>query len=225
GWYRVPVFVTSAFLTSVKLGQWSILFTAALFFPVLAVISAAKPQDALPVLASSTKSSTAVFAGLGGIALVAVSFLIFPQWVAEWSAAIRHAPHMTPLILRPGGVLVLAALMKWRRPETWLLLGLVATPHSWGWYAVLPMFTIPASFGEAVFLAGTALAGDWYANTVLDPQTVGGLTSSVGSIIIVTICLPCVAMILRRPNAGESPWWLPRPLSCPLISGRVRGAP
>ena len=36
GWYRIPLFTTGAFIASAQLGQWSILFTAALFIPALA---------------------------------------------------------------------------------------------------------------------------------------------------------------------------------------------
>src|SRR5688572_17723882 len=53
GWHRVPVFASLPFITSVWLGQWSMLFTAALFLPWVAVVSAIKPQTALPIVAAS----------------------------------------------------------------------------------------------------------------------------------------------------------------------------
>ena len=109
--------------------------------------------------------------------------------------------------MRIGGPLLLIALLRWRRPETWLVLTLAVSPQSWGWYGTLPIFTVPRNFGESVFLAATALIGVWYADNVLDPTSLDSLVAAVGSVIVVTIYLPAVFLILRRKNIGPSPVW------------------
>jgi hypothetical protein len=208
GWYRVPLFTTTAFIVSAQLGQWSILFTAALFLPQLLFFSAAKPQAAMAILAATKDRRGILAAVVGGLVLLTISLLMSPHWIASWVDAVSNATHMEPPIIRMAGPLVLIALLRWRRPETWLLLTLAASPQSWGWYGTLPIFTVPRNFGESVFLAATALIGVWYADNVLNPTSLDGLVAAVGTVIVVSIYLPAVFLILRRKNEGPSPAWL-----------------
>lgn len=208
GWYRIPLFTTGAFIASAKLGQWSILFTAALFFPALAFFSAVKPQAALPILAASTNRRALWAALIGGIVLLSGSLLLDAHWIPGWLAAVNRSANMDPPILRFGGPILLITLLRWRRPETWLLLTLAASPQSWGWYNTLPLFTIPQSFGESVLLAAVALFGGWYADNMLSPGSLDELVRSVGTTIVLTIYIPSAILILRRPNETELPAWL-----------------
>lgn len=208
GWYRTPLFVSGAFLTSAKLGQWSILLTAALFIPQIAFFSAAKPQGALPILAGSVSRRALVAAAIGAVVLLAASLVLDRHWIPGWLAAVGRTANMEPPIVRRGGLLLLITLLRWKRPETWLLLTLAASPQSWGWYNTLPLFTIPRNFGESVLLAGTALIGAWYADNVLNPASLDELVGSVGTVIVLTIYLPCAIMILGRPKDAVPPAWL-----------------
>ena len=216
GWYRSPLFVTGAYLTSAKLGQWSILLTAALFIPQIAFLSVAKPQGALPILAGSVSKRALWAALIGAVVLVAASLLLDPHWIPSWLGAMRRTANMEPPILRLGGPLLLITLLRWKRPETWLLLTLAASPQSWGWYNTLPLFTIPQTFGESVLLTAIALLGAWYADNMLTPGSLDDLVRSVGATIVLTIYLPCALLILRRSNDTTPPAWMwfarrPRP--------------
>ena len=208
GWQRIPIFATVAFITSARLGQWSILFTASIFFAPLSILSCAKPQASLPILAGTTDKRALWFALIGALLLIALSFLLLPGWAASWIAAIQKTSSMEPPIMRIGGPLLLLTLFRWRRPESWLLLTLAVLPQSWGWYNTLPLFVIPKSFGESVLLAATALAGSWFADNALNPQSVDSLTRSVGAVIVFTIYLPAMILILRRSNDVEPPAWM-----------------
>jgi hypothetical protein len=208
GWYRLPLFTTSAFIASAQLGQWSILFTAALFLPQILFFSIAKPQASIAILAATRERRGILAAVAGSLFLLAVSLILSPHWITSWIDAVARTTQMEPPIARFGGLAVLVVLLRWRRPETWLLLVLAASPQSWGWYGTLPIFTIPKNFGESVFLAATALVGAWYADNVLNPTTIDGLVSSVGTVIVMTIYLPAALLILRRKNEGPSPLWL-----------------
>jgi hypothetical protein len=208
GWYRIPLFTTTAFIASAQLGQWSILFTAALFLPALLFLSVAKPQSSIAILAA-TKERHGIRAAIwGAVILLIISLIVSPHWVGSWFHAVSKATQMEPPIVRLGGPILLIVLLRWRRPETWLLLMLAASPQSWGWYGTLPIFTIPKNFSESVFLAGTALIGAWYADNVLNPASLDALARSVGAVIVVTIYLPAAFLILRRENKGPSPAWL-----------------
>lgn len=208
GWYRVPLFITGAFISSVQLGQWSMLFTAALFLPLLAFLSIAKPQGALPILSASLEKRAPWAAVIGMVTLLSISLVMSPHWIPRWLDAIGNTTAMEPPIMRLGGPLLLITLFRWRRPETWLLLTLAALPQSWGWYNTLPLFAIPGTFAESVVLAGTAMMGAWYADTQLEATSIDGLVRSVGAVIVITIYLPAALMILRRKNEGPSPFWL-----------------
>jgi hypothetical protein len=209
GWYRLPIFVTEAFAASARLGQWSIILTAALFLPFLGAIAIAKPQAALPILAGA-KSSKTVSAGIAGaLVLVFVSTVLQPDWIGEWLRGITSAKHMEPPVIRFGGLMILLVLLRWRRPEAWLIATLACLPQSWGWYGTLAVFTIPASFAEAVVLAGVATVGVYVGSLILpDVQIPNDLFAWVGSLIVFTVYLPAVVLVLRRPNEGPLPAWL-----------------
>src|SRR5688500_20281127 len=49
-WHLLPLFLTEPYANSARLGQWSILLTAFLFFPLLGLLLCAKPQPAIPRL-------------------------------------------------------------------------------------------------------------------------------------------------------------------------------
>jgi hypothetical protein len=62
---------------------------------------------------------------------------------------------------------------------------------------------------EIVFLTSIATAGS-YLGALIIPPNIGesGFFGWVGSLIVFTIYLPAVALILRRPNAGNAPAFL-----------------
>lgn len=209
GWYRLPLFTSEAFLSAAKLGQWSIFLTAGLFLPWIGFFAIAKPQSSIPVFAGSTSRRALVFAMAGCVALLTISLILQPHWIPVWFDGVRNARHMEPPITRFGGLLILLVLIKWRRPESWLVLSLACLPQSWGWYGTLPLFTVPSSFVQAVFLAGVAAIGGNIAAIVM-PASVSqdGFFYWAGSVLVITIYLPVVILILRRPNVGPEAAWM-----------------
>jgi hypothetical protein len=208
GWHRVPLFMSLPFLSSVRLGQWSILFSAALYFPALAFFTVVKPQAAIPVLASSRMRSTFVAAIAGALVLIPASLILEPHWPARWLASASTARYIQPPIINFPGVAVLLCLSRWKRHESWIVLTLACLPHSWGWYSPLILFTIPASLAESLLLCAATLAGAWYADNYVAITTPDAVIASIGSVINATIFVPATLMILRRPNEGPLPAWL-----------------
>ena len=64
---------------------------------------------------------------------------------------------MVAPITRPGGVLVLLALLKWKRADARLLLALACVPHTTVPYETIPLFLIPQTWRQAWALWALAL--------------------------------------------------------------------
>jgi hypothetical protein len=166
----------------------------------------AKPSIGLAVAPYATRRSIAP--GVIGCALLlAASFAVEPHWLAGWIENIRHAPHIAPLVLRPGGQLLLLALLRWRRREARLMLGLAVVPYTTVLYETLPVFLTARSRREGILLAlakGIANVAQMFV-TAPDTPT---LIARQGIVMIVCVYLPALALILRRPNAGAMPGWI-----------------
>lgn len=113
-------------------------------------------------------------------------------------------------VLLPGGALVLAAIIRWRRPEARLLIALACFPQSMLLYETVPLFLIPRTFREAALL--TALS--YVALRVLayfgPYPDVAHYALASGRVSTVCLYLPCAVMVLRRRNEGPIPAWLER---------------
>jgi hypothetical protein len=205
GWHLLPLFATEAYASSARLGQWSILLTSVLFFPWVALVLSAKPQAALPLLLGAASRRTILLAVAGGLALVIVSLVLLPNWPVRWLDGVRSASFMDPPITQFGGPLVLLALLRWKRPEAWMLVALACMPQAWGWYNTLPLFTIPATLVEALFLAAVSTLGAWIGGMMMPEVTsLPALHKWVTSLIVFTTYLPATLLLLRRPNSGLS---------------------
>jgi hypothetical protein len=208
GWYRLPLFLSSAFVLAAWSAQWSPLLTAALCIPSLAWIFAAKPNMGLALLVSAARAQTIRVALIGGLVLSVVSLLIFPGWPLEWLAALKTARHIHAPILLPGGVFVLLALLRWRRPEARLIVALACVPQTTWWYEALPLFLIPATYRESLLLSLVSSLGILFQLEFTPPATEIEFNRTVGVLMIAFIYLPATLLVLLRPNRGELPPWL-----------------
>ncbi len=140
--------------------------------------------------------------GVGiAFAVLVLSIAVWPGWVGEWRLALRGGTHFDAPILRPGGFLVLAALAKWRRAEARLLVALASVPQTLLLYAALPLFLVARSRMETLLLAFLS-----YIPLAVQLHAVGRTpfavqTQRTGDTIALCLYLPCLIMVLRRPNA------------------------
>jgi len=209
GWHLLPLFITEPYANSARLGQWSILLTSFLFFPWVGLVLSAKPQTAIPLLLATRSRRAILLTLIGVLILGGISLALFPAWPVAWIEGVRNARFMDPPITRFGGFLVLVALLRWRRPEAWLIVALACMPQAWGWYNTLPLFTIPATWRESVAMAVVATAGAWIASSSLHPvSSVAELYDWIGTLIVFSAYLPATLLVLRRANVGPSPAWL-----------------
>jgi hypothetical protein len=202
-YYLLPLFLSEPFTNAATIGQWSILATAVLFLPMLAVFSATKPQALIPaVLGSRERTDSIRFAVIGGLVLILLSLILIPRWPAEWIEALRvSTPLMGSVLVSPFGWIPLLALLRWRRRESWLILSLALIPQTYGWYSALPLMTIPRTWNQSIALAFCANVGAFVAATILpSAHTEQALTLMVAGVVNLTIYLPAVVMVLMRPN-------------------------
>lgn len=209
GWQTLPMFGSAAFVDCALTAQWSPLLVAGLFFPAIAAFACAKPQIGLPTLAGST-SGRAIWIGIGGaVFLMAVSFMVLPQWFSEWFATLGSADHMKSALLQPPGFLILLVLLRWKRPESWLVLSLATIPQTLMWYSVLILLAFPRTYREACVLSLISSVGYFVGHLIAETRPhVEPTGHYIWAVLVCTTFLPTVAAILRRPNEGPSAAWM-----------------
>lgn len=212
--HLLVLLVSLPFQSSAVLGQWSLLLTAAVFYPALGFLAVVKPQAGLPVVAATRDRRGLMFAaGISAVLLIA-SFVLLPRWPAEWlrilSLSSNNERYLPPL-LSVGGMFLPLALLRWRRREAWLLLGMSVLPQSLSFYFLLPLFTIPRNFGESVALAVISTAGI-FTGALLKPEQMPLMDffRFSSNVAVLSVYLPCLLLLLIRENQGvENPPLLP----------------
>jgi hypothetical protein len=109
----------------------------------------------------------------------------------------------------PGGVLVLLAALRWRRPEARLLTVLACVPQTLLPYEGVLLLFIPRGWIESI--AMTALTYVMYFVAIRDgPANFVVRTMTFGPAVTWAMYLPAMLMVVRRPNEGVVPAWLER---------------
>lgn len=189
-------------MAAVIAAQWAPLMTAAACIPTLAFFASAKPNIGISAVAYDPSRRVVGCATVGSIVLLAVSFALRLSWVQDWLPLVHKGEFSSPIALRGGQLLVLA-LLRWRRSDARLLMAVSLFPHSMVPYASLPLFLIPRTFRESLVLAACSSAAMLLTLTVIgEPKS---LTENYhqGEALVALTYIPCLIMILRRPNEGE----------------------
>jgi hypothetical protein len=197
---QLLVFASPPFLYAMVFVQWSPLLTGAALVPWAGFLLACKPTIGLALFAAFPRWRTVASAG----ALIVISVVIWPGWINEWRQALASAPNAIAPLALLGGPLMLLALLKWRRPEARLLAVLACVPHTTLLYEAVPLFLVPETWPEAwVLWGGTFLA-------LMGHQWTGPYASQFawvhagGLWLLVCAYLPCLVIILRRPNVAPT---------------------
>ena len=202
GWNRKPLLigcVSAGALSCVISGQWSPIMTASALLPMLGFMWAAKPSLGL-ALAVGYANRPAI---IGALALTAISFLVWPTWVTAWLPGLHGSPHVAPAA-RPGGFVLLAALLRWRRPEGRMLAVLSCIPQTTMLYDTVPLFLIPSTRPEAYLLAIlTQVAAVVIAWRRTDLPLVQE-NAHQWPVLLLLVYLPALIMLLRLPNVPHS---------------------
>lgn len=223
-WHRLPMFASFAFTSNVQLAQWSPLITAMLFLPWLGAFAAAKPNQALPILLSWPSVKLLRAAALGGLVLFAISIALFPQWPWEWLQIVRGGLQMQPPLMHLGGFCILLVLIRWRRPEAWLVFLMACMPASWAWYNLLILLAaVPKTYREAAMLSLVSSFGALLAINILPGPSSPTSFPFWWAFQVAFGYLPATILILTRPNVREAPPWA-EPIKRRQVSPSANGS-
>lgn len=218
-WTRLPLFGSCAFALAVLAAQWSPLLTAILCLPALAYLVPVKPNIGLAVVAHEPTLAVVRRVVVSTMGLAIIGLILLPSWPGDWLAVVRSAPHFTIPISHLGGPLLLLALLRWRRPEARLLVALSVVPQNMVIYATLPLFLIPRTFREVLVMTALNNAAFVFILMVLGMPRSPAENYYNGDALVALCYLPCLIMVLRRPNEGDVPGWAERAIA------RIRALP
>jgi hypothetical protein len=192
---KLLLFTSAPFIHAVVLNQWTPLLAGAALVPWLGFILVCKPNIGLALFAAFPS----VVSAASGAALVALSFALWPHWVAAWRAALAEGgPVSTSMVTLPGGLLLLLAALRWRHPEGRLLLALSIVPQTTLPYQVLPLFLIARTWTEAAVIWGGTAAALLGHNSRAPYSSQLGWLHAGGLWMLYCAYLPCLVIVLRQ---------------------------
>ncbi|HEX5386821.1 MAG TPA: hypothetical protein VFW66_08995 [Gemmatimonadales bacterium] len=200
--WRLLTLASGSAVFALAAGQWTPLCLAALFLPAISGLWIAKPTIGLAAFIARPNRGAVI----GGLLLLAASLAIMPAWPRAWLHSLSGTISVIPLA-RPGGFLLLAALVRWRRPEARLLLALAAVPQTTALYETLMLFAVPRSPRELALLGAASWVALYFVIGIPGPISAAALTAREWPILLACVWLPALALILLRPNRAEpAPW-------------------
>jgi hypothetical protein len=198
----LPALLSACFLNAVLQGQWSPLLTAAAVLPAISWIWAAKPSLGAALFAAYPTRRAVI----GGALLLSLTFLAFPTWPMRWLEALRETNHVAPIV-RPGGVVLLLALIRWRLAEGRLLAALACMPQTIGLYEALPLFLIPANRWQGYLLAVFSYVAA-FAQIILAPRmpdvTWEATNAARWPVILAFLYVPALVLLLFFRKEGDT---------------------
>jgi hypothetical protein len=221
--YRLAALLSFSFYYAAAISQWSPLLIASVLIPSLGFLLVVKPTIGMALWLYKPHWQAVA----GGALLLVVSLVVRPEWPLEWMQTFGAGAHIKAPVTTLGGPLVFLALLRWRRPEARLLVALACVPHTTLLYETLPLFLVPESWRQSILL----VALNWIAQIlVITFQPYDSLADRArmsASLSMALLYLPCLIMILRRPNEGVIPAWIEkRVVRCrALLTRGLEGAP
>jgi hypothetical protein len=220
GYWRLPALMSMPMLVCMSNGQWAPLITAAALSPAFAWLAAVKPTLGGAVVAARPTPRV-----IGSIAVfVLLTVAIWPWWPREYIAELalrERSNYTTPVLLFPGPVLI-AALLRWRRPEARLLFVMACAPQNLGWYDQVPLSIIPGTFRQVLMFSLLTYVPLFLVPLVRDPASDAHSYEILSRMVISACYLPCLAAVLARPNDGNVPAAVERLVR--WLPARLRGS-
>lgn len=194
--HRLPLFVSAPFIQAVILGQWSPLLTAAALLPTLQFLAAAKPTVGLAAWMYQPSRRAVI----GGVILVALSFLVLPSWLGDWREAIGSTSKYRGPATTLLGCFLLLGLLRWRRREGRLFVAMSLIPQLPVFYDALILWLIPSTLWRSLALSAASWVGylAWY------PSRASPMQNEIAfPFLVFTIYLPALILLLLLPAREE----------------------
>lgn len=201
-WQRMPILMSFPALYSLVLGQWSPYVTAAAVSPWLAWAAVCKPNIGLTAFARSPSWRFVWVAA----ATLAFSFVVRPAWLGEWLSSLQTVPPGTKVapVAIPGGLLLLAALIRWRRPDARLLVAMSCVPHTMMFCDELILGLLAETRKQALIFSIWSYGAIAAAALIVTPQAGDAAYYRLLSHVVVWgYYLPALVVVIRRPNEGH----------------------
>jgi uncharacterized protein (TIGR03382 family) len=191
-----------SFVMAAVLGQWSPWLLLAMLWPSLGFFFTSKPT----LGAACFTYKPAVSAVIGGAGILLLSLALSPSWPLLWLRNLKSVIEHPAPIAAPFGVLLLLALLRWRRRESRLLLAMALVPQLLLFADQLPLMLVARSAREAMLLTlgGWIAAIFWYVQEADKFGAVG----FAAPYVLAGCYLPALWIVLRQLNTGEIPAWL-----------------
>lgn len=211
---RLPIFLSAQFMMGAAAGSAPmILVTAAIAWPALQWLIVMKPNLGLAAFAARP-TWRAIW---GTAALCGVAFLLVPDWPVYWVRQVlsmkggdthRVLGHLSPIMV-PGGVVLVLALLRWRRPEARMLFVMSLVPQTMTFHDVLPVMLVPQTFRQSLTLGLLSHGAFLLARSELISETdVGTMFHNTAPLALWLMYVPALILVLRRPNEGAIGSWL-----------------
>ena len=197
------VFASFSMMVAAQTVQWSPWMTAAALMPWLGFVFTAKPSIGLAMLAAYPSRRAIIVAA----AFTLITVVLWPWWIAAWLTNLPTVTHMGAPVMRWGGPLILLALLKWRRADARLLVGLACVPQTPIIYEIVPLFLLVRTFREAVALIVLTGVVGQIVLRVAQGSDYNTWMAINGQWMVWLIYLPCTALVLCRPNEGLTFRW------------------
>ena len=143
------------------------------------------------------------------------SLALRPSWPTEWIDSLSSAvpgSKVYPVVV-PGGVLLLAVALRWRRPEARLLFALACLPQTMLGYDQLVLAGIASTFRQSLVMGLWSYAvplGTYLVMRDHMPASDTGSYELLARMFVWGYYLPAAALVVRRPNQGVAPDWVER---------------
>ena len=198
GSFALLAVLSGTYLFAIANGQTTPLMVAASLVPALGFLLAVKPNTS----ASLWIARPSRMAVVGVSASLVLSLLVLPSWPRDWwMALLQDNTDLVPPVLRPFGLVLLLAALRWRSPEGRLLLAIAFIPQNTLPHELVSLALIPANLVEmGIYVAGSWIAVAVTADGMHLSHSIAEWTAASWPATLCAGYLPMLYLVLRRPS-------------------------